>query len=55
MAYNHQSRWESSAFTKKFDAFAQDLLRALEDRQSSEEACTIFDMLIDALFLILDL
>ena len=37
MAYNHQSHWESYAFTKKFDAFARDLLRALEDRQCSDE------------------
>ena len=39
MVYNHQSRWESYAFTKGFDAFAQDLLRALEDRKSSDEVC----------------
>ena len=39
MVYNHQSHWESDAFTEKSDAFAQDLLRALEDRQSSDEAC----------------
>ena len=40
MVYNHQSQWESYAFTKKFDAFAGDLLRALEDRRSSNEVCT---------------
>ena len=39
MVYNHQSRWESNAFTKGFDAFAQDLLRALEVKKSSDEAC----------------
>ena len=39
MVYNHQSQWESNAFTKKFDAFARDLLRALEARQSSDKAC----------------
>ena len=48
MAYNHQSHWESYAFTKKFDAFARDLLRALEDKQGLNEACTI-DMLIKVL------
>ena len=47
MTYNHQSQWESYALTKRFDAFARDLLRALEDRQHSDEACTIFDMLIE--------
>ena len=40
MVYNHQSHWGSYAFTKKFDAFAGDLLRALEDRRSSNEVCT---------------
>ena len=40
MQYNHQSQWQSYAFTKRFDAFAQDLLRALEDRRSSHEVCT---------------
>ena len=46
MTYNHQSQWESYAFTKKFDAFARDLLRALQERQRSDEACTILNMLI---------
>ena len=44
-------------FTKKFDAFARDLLRALEDRQRSDEACIgliIFDIVIEALYLILE-
>ena len=27
MTYNHQSQWESYAFLKSFDGFAQDLLR----------------------------
>ena len=40
MVYNHQSQWQSSAFTKGFNGFAQDLLRALEDRRSSHEVCT---------------
>ena len=46
MAYSHQSHWESYALTKKFDAFARDLLRSLEDKQSSDEACTISDILL---------
>ena len=46
MVYNHQSSWEAYAFTKRFDGFAQDLLRALEDVRGSDEACTrVFDML----------
>ena len=54
MVYNHQSHWGSYALTKKFDAFARDLLRALQDKQISDEACTctIFNMLIEVLFLI---
>ena len=41
MTYNHQSHWESYAFLKSFDAFAQDLLRALEERRSLEVVCRI--------------
>ena len=41
MTYNHQSNWESYAFLKSFDAFAQDLLRALEERRSLEEVCRV--------------
>ena len=58
MSYNHQSRWESHAFTKTFDAFARDLLRALGDRQNSDEVCIgliIFDILIEVLYLKLEL
>ena len=50
MAYSHQSHWESNSFTKKFDAFARDLLRALDDKQLSVEACTIIDILIKYYF-----
>ena len=41
MTYNHQSRWDSYAFLKSFDAFAQDLLRALEERRRLKEVCTV--------------
>ena len=37
MTYNHQSQWESYAFLKSFDGFAQDLLRALEERRRLKE------------------
>src|SRR5258705_10142103 len=41
MTYNHQSQWESYAFLKSFDGFAQDLLRALEERRSLKEVCRV--------------
>ena len=41
MTYNHQSHWESYAFLKSFDGFAQDLLRALEERRSLKEVSRV--------------
>ena len=46
MTYNHQSHWDSYAFLKSFDGFAQDLLRALEDRRSLKEVCKAATKLI---------
>ena len=40
MTYNHQSHWKSYAFLKSFDGFAQDLLRALEERRTLKEVCS---------------
>lgn len=37
MTYNHESHWTSYSLRKSFDAFAQDLLNALEKKRRLPE------------------